>query len=140
MSHTRTTDEAVESIHRDYILDVHIVACSEHDPDTARYRFEAPHHRGVTFEDAETAELYADVYFDVNGFREAGTGDRGIPPEIVQAGKDTLAAYLLTQPKIDVHWIASFYGRTPGDIERYISWVRERAEEIRQGALDRGIA
>ncbi len=104
-----------------------------------RYRFEAPHHRGVTFERAETAELYADVYFDVNGFQEEGTGERGVPPEVIQAGRDTLAAYMLTQPFADTNWVASFYGVKPERIDRYVSWVRERAEEVRTGATEMGM-
>ena len=73
------------------------------------------------------AELYADVYFDVNGFEEAGTGERGVPPEIIQAGRDTLSAYFLTQPYTDLNWVASFYGKTPPEIERYVATVRKRA-------------
>ena len=128
-----------ESTFREYILDVRIVEYTPPDADEPRYRFEAPHHQDVEFEDPELAELYADVYFDVNGFEEAGTGDRGVPPEIIQAGKDTLAAYFLTQPGTDVNWVASFYGVKPPKVERYVEWVRERAEEIRTGAAERGM-
>ena len=128
-----------ESTFREYVLDVRIVECTPPDADAPRYRFEAPHHTGVEFEDPDLARLYADVYFDVNGFEEAGTGDRGVPPEIIQAGKDTLAAYFLTQPGTDVNWVASFYGVKPPKVERYVEWVRERAEEIRTGAAERGI-
>jgi hypothetical protein len=113
-----------------YVLDVHIVECD------GGYRFEAPEHEGVVFENADGARLYADVYFDVNGFVEVGTGERGIPPEIVQAGKDTLAAYLLTLPGTDVGWVASFYGATPDRIQRYAERVRSRAAEIRDGVAE----
>ncbi|WP_224268424.1 hypothetical protein [Haloprofundus salinisoli] len=131
------TDEA-DSIREEYILGVRIVERSTADGDT-RYRFEAPHHEGVEFEDPEMATLYADIYFDVNGFEEAGTGERGVPPEIIQAGRDTLAAYFLTQPGTDVNWVASFYGVKTSKVERYVSWVRERAEKIREGAAERGV-
>ncbi|MFB6159711.1 MAG: hypothetical protein ABEJ61_00870 [Haloferacaceae archaeon] len=109
------------------------------DDGAARYRFEAPEHEGATFDDREIAELYADVYFDVNGFEEAGTGERGVPPEVIQAGRDTLAAYLLTQPGTDVNWVASFWGKRPPKIERYVAAVRTRAEEIREGAAAHGL-
>ncbi|WP_336362542.1 hypothetical protein [Halalkalicoccus salilacus] len=133
-----TTAEDEESILREYVLDVRIV--EERPPDGgSRYRFEAPHHEGITFDEPELAELYADVYFDVNGFQEAGTGDRGVPPEIIQAGQDTLAAYFLTQPGIDENWVASFYGIKNTKVERYASWVRTRAEEVREGASERGM-
>lgn len=131
------TDEA-ESTYEAYILGVRIVEHTTDDGDTL-YRFEAPHHEGVEFEDPEMATLYAAVYFDVNGFQEAGTGERGVPPEIIQAGRDTLAAYFLTQPGTDVNWVASFYGVKTSKIERYVSWVRERAEKIRDGAAERGV-
>lgn len=124
-----------ESIYREYILDIRIVECSTAGEATS-YRFETPQHEGIEFNDSESAELYADVYFDVNGFQERGTGDRGIPPEIVQAGRDTLAAYFLIQPYSDIHWVASFYGKEPETIQRYVSRVRRRAESIREGAAE----
>lgn len=107
--------------------------------DDVRYRFEAPLHCGMTFEDRESATLYADVYFAVNGFREDGSGEIGIPPEIVQAGKDTMAAYLLAVPSTTDDWVASFYGTTPGELQKYVGWVRNRAEEIRAEAREQGI-
>jgi len=136
--HDESSADDAETVHRDYVLDVRIVERTTDDGETT-YRFEAPTHEGKEFTDPDTAELYADVYFDVNGFEEAGTGSRGVPPEIIQAGKDTIIAYFLTQPGTDTNWVASFYGKTPNQIERYVSWVRERAEEIRQGARDRGM-
>ncbi|RRJ29697.1 hypothetical protein [Halocatena pleomorpha] len=122
-------------MHREYILGVNIV--TQRNKDRVRFRFEAPNHRGAVFRAAESAELYADVYFDVNGFEEEGTGERGVPPVIIQAGRDTLATYLLTQPHTDINWVASFYGKTPPAIEQYVAAVRTRAEEIREGAKER---
>ena len=131
--------EEERTVHREYVLGVHVVEVPRPSGDGPRYRFEAPEHVGISFDDAEAAELYADVYFDVNGFQEEGTGDRGVPPEVIQAGKDTLAAYFLTQPGIDRNWMASFYGVEPTKIDRYVSWVRERAEEVRTGVAERGL-
>lgn len=130
---------ADDSVYREYILDVRIVETIAADSGTPRYRFEAPQHEGISFEDPDLAELYADVYFDVNGFEEAGTGDRGVPPEIIQAGRDTLVAYFLTQPGTDVNWVASFYGEKPEKVRRYAARVRKRAEGIRKGARERGM-
>lgn len=129
--------ERSESVHREYVLDVRIVEVGSPEGDGPRYRFEAPEHVGIEFDDAGTAELYADVYFDANGFQEAGTGDRGVPPEVIQAGKDTLAAYFLTQLDVDRNWMASFYGVEREKVERYVKWVRERAEEVRTGVRER---
>lgn len=129
-----------ESIHKEYLLDIRIIETSRPDGEGRQYRFEAPQHTEVVFDDPDMAELYTDVYFDVNGFAEEGTGDRGIPPEIVQAGKDTLAAYMLTMPGTTVDWVASFYGRTPAKIEQYVSWVQERAAEIRERAAKTDLA
>jgi hypothetical protein len=112
-----------------YPLDVRIVETTE---DT--YRFEAPEHVGRTFVHPETARLYADVYFAVNGFVEADTGDRGVPPEVVQAGKHALAAYLVVQTSVD--WVASFYGSEPQRIERFLARVREQAAEVRAQAAE----
>ena len=133
MSRATQTPNEDESVVDAYVFDVRIVEIDA-DGDDPRYRFDAPEHVEITFDDLEDARLYADVYFDVNGFVEENTGSRGVPPEIVQAGKDTLAAYLVTLPWADVNWVASFYGTVPEDIERYCSWVRDRAEEIRSRA------
>ncbi|WP_226011520.1 hypothetical protein [Halomicrobium salinisoli] len=138
-SGTQSTGDAGESIHREYVMDVRIVAADD-GPGERRYRFEAPHHRGETFDDPETAELYADVYFDVNGFQEEGTGDRGVPPVMYQAGRDTIAAYLYTREGVDVEWLGSFFAHRPEKVERMIDNVRKRAESIRRGAAERGSA
>lgn len=127
MASTERIDGKSIGTHRQYVMDVRIV-----ESDDGRYRFEAPRHEGIEFDDAEIAELYADIYFDVNGFEEAGTGDRGVPPIIIQAGRDTLAAYLLTQPYADRQWVGSFMGIQPGKIERYVSRVQKRATNIRR--------
>ncbi|SEW02584.1 hypothetical protein [Natrinema salifodinae] len=137
-----TSDTATDSdldgrVVDEYVLGVRIVD-DETDEPGERYRFEAPEHTDIAFDTLEDARLYADVYFDVNGFVEEGTGERGVPPEVVQSGKDTLAAYLITCPWADVNWVASFYGTTPTEIERYCSWVRDRADEIRSEAKRRG--
>ena len=131
------TRERGGTVYEEYVLGVRIV---EHDDgDGPRYRFDAPEHVEVTFEDPETATLYADVYFDANGFQEEGTGEFGVPPAIIQAGRDTLVAYFLTQPYADRNWIASFYGEKPEKIDRYVSRVRKRAANIREGVAERGI-
>ncbi|WP_254528474.1 hypothetical protein [Natrinema gelatinilyticum] len=138
-SSPQSPTDGVESVYREYILDVRIVECTPSDGGEPRYRFEAPQHIPVTFEDPTTATLYADVYFDTNGFQEEGTGHRGVPPEVVQAGRDTLAAYFLTMPGTDLNWVASFYGKKPSKIERYVASVRQRAAEIRTNAAEQGM-
>jgi len=125
--------------YREYILGVRITERTTADGGV-RYRFEAPDHQGIEFDDPDMATLYADVYFDVNGFQEAGTGERGVPPTVIQAGRDTLVAYFLTQDGVDVHWVASFYGEKPEKIERYASRVRKRSKKIREGAKEQGHA
>jgi len=125
-------------VHASYAFGVRIR--EEVQPDGGpTYRFEAPNHEGIAFDDPDTAELYADVYFDVNGFQEAGTGDRGVPPAIIQAGRDTLVGYLLTQPGTGRNWVASYYGEKPEKIDRYVARVRKRARLIRERAAERGL-
>ena len=135
----QSPSDDTESVYKEYILDVRILEETQPDAETSQYRFDAPQHTPITFDDPETATLYADIYFDTNGFQEAGTGDRGVPPEVMQAGRDTLAAYFLTMPGTDVNWVASFYGKTPPKIERYIASVRQRAQEIRANAAEQGL-
>ena len=140
MSTSETPAEPADEVAEEYILGVRIVETEAESADAEpSYRFEAPDHTELAFDSLEDARLYADVYFDVNGFVEEGTGERGVPPEVVQAGKDTLAAYLMTMPWADIHWIALFYGATTTDIERYFSWVRNRADEIRSEAAAQGL-
>ncbi|QLH76965.1 hypothetical protein HZS55_06500 [Halosimplex rubrum] len=128
-----------DRVHREYPLDVRVVEFRPAGAEQPQYRFEAPEHTDISFADPETATLYADVYFDTNGFQEAGTGHRGVPPEVVQAGRDTMAAYFLTMAGTDTNWVASFYGKKPSEIERYVGAVRRRAEEIRTEAAERGV-
>jgi|AntRauMinimDraft_4_1070384.scaffolds.fasta_scaffold01197_5 hypothetical protein len=133
-----TATDSEGSRHASYVFGVRI--CEETSPGgDPTYRFKAPHHEGISFDDPDTAELYADVYFDVNGFQEAGTGDRGVPPAIIQAGRDTLVGYLLTQPNAGRHWVASYYGEKPEKIDRYVARVRKRARLIRERAAERGV-
>ncbi|QRV16434.1 hypothetical protein [Haloterrigena salifodinae] len=135
MSTSDPAPETADRVVEEYVLDVRIV-----DDDTdERYRFEAPEHTDIAFDSLTDARLYADVYFDVNGFVEEGTGERGVPPEVVQAGKDTLAAYLMTLPWADRDWVASFFGSTPTEIERYLTWVRDRADEVRTEVKTHGL-
>jgi hypothetical protein len=138
MSTSEDSNGADERVHREYIMNVRIVELPGEDG--PQYRFEAPEHAGRTFAEADTAGLYADVYFDVNGFEEAGTGERGIPPVMLQAGRDTLAAYMLTMPYADRQWVGSFFGVKPGKVERYESRVRKRARNIRRRAKEEGHA
>jgi hypothetical protein len=137
MSQSTPTPDDAESTYREYVLGVRIVERST--PDGSVYRFEAPHHGGAEFDDPETAELYADVYFDVNGFDESKVGEEGVPPAIIQAGRDTLAAYFHTQSYGDINWIASFYGFKPERTQRLINRVHKRAAKIREGAEERGL-
>ncbi|WP_459191519.1 hypothetical protein [Halosimplex sp. J119] len=130
---------ADRTVHEDYVLGVRVVEVVSEEGAEPRYRFEAPEHVEVTFEDPETATLYAAVYFDTNGFQEEGTGERGVPPEVVQAGRDTLASYFLTMPGTDTNWVASFYGKRPNEIERYVEAVRRRAAEIRTQVAERDL-
>jgi len=136
---TATPSSGTERVHRAYPLDVRVVEFVPDDTDHPQYRFEAPEHTDIAFADPEKATLYADVYFDTNGFQEEGTGHRGVPPEVVQAGRDTLASYFLTMAGTDTNWVASFYGKKPSEIERYVGAVRRRAEEIRTETVERDI-
>jgi hypothetical protein len=130
------TDRDDESVVERYVFDVRVIEFTAPDTGDPRYRFEAPEHQRVEFADPETATLYADVYFCTNGFVEEDTGDRGIPPEVIGAGRAVLAAYFLTRPGTERDWVASFFGKKPYRIRKYVEWVRERAEEIRAGATE----
>jgi hypothetical protein len=131
--------ETHESTYEQYVLDVRIVEVSSPKADAPRYRFEAPDHQGQEFTDPELATLYADVYFCTNGFVEEGTGERGIPPEVIGAGRAVLAAYFLTLPGTDRDWVASFFGKKPHRIRKYVEWVRGQADEVRTGVKEQDV-
>jgi hypothetical protein len=129
---------AGETVYETYIMGVRVVE-TERDGET-KYRFEAPDHMGRTFDDPEMATLYADVYFDVNGFVEEETGERGVPPKIIPAGRDTMVAYMRTLPHANKDWVSCYFAERPDKIRRYIMNVRARADEVRQGAIEQGVA
>ncbi|WP_152040743.1 hypothetical protein [Salinigranum salinum] len=132
--------EERESIHEEYVLGVRVVEVSSPEADGPRYRFEAPDHQGREFADPELATLYADVYFCTNGFVEEGTGERGIPPEVIGAGRAVLAAYFLTLPGTDRDWVASFFGKKPHRVRKYVEWVQGQADEVRAGVREQDVA
>lgn len=137
MPTAQTTLDENESIHRAYPHDVRIVRVDRDDREPL-YRFEAPTFKPKdsdttpTWENPALAELYADVYFVANSFREEKTGRRGIPPEVERAGRAAVIAYLTTQDGMTTDWISTFYDLPDERIYEYRSRVRAEAEEIRE--------
>ena len=76
------------------------------------------------------------MYFNVNGFREEKTGDRGVPPEVATAGNDTLAAYLITQRGMSRKWATRFFDIGRELVCAYASRVRSRARDTREELSD----
>lgn len=124
-----------------YPGDARIVRIDRGD-EPPRYRFDAPglwgggvplgtaeETRRTTWDEPGLAELYADVWTAVGGFREEKTGDRGIPPEVERDGREATVAYLTTMPGGSTKWAARHYDLDRQRIYEYISRVRARAEE-----------
>lgn len=86
-------------------------------------------HRTPIFDEEKMARLWADVWFDVGGFYEEGTGNRGVPPAVATANTDTTIAYLVTQH--GVAELAEHYDIERTTIYSYLSRVRKRARETR---------
>jgi len=99
-----------------------------------RYHFEGPLGRIKSFESADKARLYADVYEVVGGFREEKTGERGLPPAVARSREDILMAYLAAQPTMSVTYVARAFELGEDEVRSYIEMVRNRAAEIREGA------
>lgn len=89
-----------------------------------------------TFESKAKAELYADVYTVVGGFREEKTGERGVPPAIAAAREDVLMAYLTAQPTMSLQWAARFFDEDEAVVRRYVNAVQDRAAEQRANEGD----
>lgn len=128
-----TEEEAIdERVVRDDPGRVQVIGYKTEDYNSF-YCFEGPMYRGDRrWEHKDLAFLYADVYWDVGGFREEKTGKRGVPPAIAAAGRDTLAAYLLTQRGVSSDWLTGFFDVEPETISTYLSRVRARAEKARE--------
>ena len=67
----------------------------------------------------------------VGGFREAKTGERGVPPAIAAARENVLMAYLTPQPTMSLEWVARFYDEDQAVIRRYVTAVQRQAVEQR---------
>jgi hypothetical protein len=86
-----------------------------------------------TFESKAKAELYADVYTVVGGFREEKAGERGVPPAVAAAREDVLMAYLTAQPTMSLQWAARFYDEDEAVVRQYVNAVQDRALAERAG-------
>lgn len=95
------------------------------------YHVEDALERLKSFESQGKAELYADVYTVVGGFREEKTGERGVPPAVAAAREDVLMAYLTAQPTMSLKWVARFYDEEQAVVRRYVTAVQQRAAEQR---------
>ena len=101
-----------------------------------QYHVEDPVERLQSFHSKAKAELYADVYTVVGGFREDKTGERGVPPAVAAAREDVLMAYLTAQPTMSLTWTARFFDEDEDVIRQYVNGVQRRAEETRTESTD----
>lgn len=95
------------------------------------YHYEGPLGRIKSFENPDKARLYADIQTVTGGFREAKTGERGVPPAVARARQDVLIAYLVSNETMGVEWVARFYDLEEDVIRDYVRLVRDRAEAQR---------
>jgi len=113
----------------DYGGDVRIVREKREFEDL--YHFEDPMGRLQSFENADKARLYADVYEVMGGFREEKTGERGVPPAVARAREDVLMAYLTAQPTMSLTWVARHFDLPEDRVREYVSSLRDRAKQQR---------
>jgi len=85
---------------------------------------------GPTFTNKGKAEMYADVFVAVGGFREEKTGRRGIPVEVFRDGTEATIAYLTTQRGMSMDWITSTFDIDRQRVYEYRSRIRKRAGEV----------
>jgi hypothetical protein len=95
------------------------------------YHYEGPMGHIKAFENPGKARLYADVHTVMGGFREAKTGERGVPPAIARAREDILMAYLAAQPTMSLTWVARHFDLPEEQVRDYITGVRQRASKQR---------
>lgn len=131
-SMARLVNTEPERVVEDYPGEVRITEHSVGTDGDTIYYFDAPMHEPMYFDDPDTARLYADVYFDVDSFREEKSGERGVPPAGAAAGTDTLAAYLITQQGMSTEWLMRWMDVERETVHTYLSRVRTRAEERRE--------
>jgi len=129
LSEVRTVSDVVEEYPHDCRLEREP---REDAPDL--YHYYSPMGHVKAFENPDKARLYADVQEVVGGFREAKTGERGVPPAIARAREDTLMAYLVSNETMGVEWVARFYDTEEDVVRDYVQRVQSRAREIRAEA------
>ncbi len=121
-----------QGVYRAYADGVQI---AEVPPETSgdpgpRYRFDAPQHVAKTFTEPERAELYAAVYFAVDGFREEDTGRKGVPLAVARADDAVLAAYTLAAwDGTSRKWLTRTFDIDHEQVQVWLDDVRDRAAE-----------
>jgi len=104
-------------------------------PERTKYRVVIPGYASIPrFDDLDDARLWLSVYYDVGGFQEERTGKFGVPAKVAAAGKDTLAAYLLTQDRMNASELATFFDVERDTIYSYCSRVRKRGRDAQKAA------
>lgn len=117
-------------VYRSYADGVRIAAVPPKVADGPQplYRFDAPQHEPVTFADPEHAELYAAVYFAVDGFRAETVGRKGVPLAVARADDAVIAAYTLAAwDGTSRKWLTRTFGVDHEQVQTWLDAVRERA-------------
>jgi hypothetical protein len=111
-------------VHMPYLPEIYIKKTTDSSGDTT-YTFHAPEHQKREFRDGLDAELYAMLYFCVDGFDESGSGPNELPTEIARAGIPYQAIYtLVTQEDSDFDSVIKEFDT---DRETVIEW-REKID------------
>lgn len=105
-----------------------IINASGNDEVDYSYRFEAPLHETVTFDDRDRAERYRDLYLVADYFDE-DVGESGVPLKVAIQGRAVIATYLYAKRGADRDYIASEMGVKKSALRQYFYRVRQRAKE-----------
>jgi hypothetical protein len=87
--------ENEETVIDEYCNDCQIIREKRNRPDV--YHFEDRRGRMSSFDNLPAAQLYADVYVMIDGFREKNTGKQGVPPSVASASENIRMTYLAAQ-------------------------------------------
>jgi hypothetical protein len=99
------------------------------------YHVEQGSQRLKSFKNLDKARLYAEIYEVLGGFREKGTGKRGVPPTVARAGEDVRMAYFTASMSV-TYAARAFEIEVERALEKVLQ-VREQAEQQRSQEVDK---
>ena len=126
-----------ESIAAKYPAESYLVRRDDPEGDDPTFRFVTPARQPLEFDDETRAELFADLFTALGGFRiKEGLGEYGIPVTVAAAGKPAIASYMYAVWGQSATKIAATLKLDRETVIQYFDRIRARAEEAKERVDD----